>query len=269
MFITSDMQRHAGKYYGKYGAEVIDNKDDENLGRIMVKVPAVFGPECEPVQAWPCFPFGHFFVPANESMVWVEFEAGNIAYPIWVGSWYKEGETPQQAAIDPPDNRVIQTPSGHTIEILDKDGEEKIVIKHKSNAFVSIDKEGSVLLANKEGSHLSLNAKDGNAALMEQHQNVITMGSDGTVLVNKDGTTVELKGDMARIVAKDIVLQGTSVSLGPNAMEPAILGQTFMGMWNPFIFHTHATAMGPSGPPTPPTQPLAPGSGLTSAVVVK
>src|SRR3989304_917855 len=188
-----DLNRHRGKYYGKYSGEVTDNVDDEHLGRIRVRVPAVFGPDLE-VPARPCLPFGHFFVPAVGARVWVEFEGGDTGFPIWVGVWLPQDAAPSEAAISPPDNRVIQTPSGHTIEILDKEGEEKIVIRHKSNAFVSIDKEGSVLLANKNGSHLSLNAQDGNVALMEQHRNVVTLTQQGVTIVNADGATIDLRG---------------------------------------------------------------------------
>jgi len=266
--MTPDLQRHVGKYYGKYSGEVTDNEDPDNQGRITVKVPPVFGEELE-VRARPCLPFGHFFVPAVAARVWVEFEAGDPNYPIWVGTWYPAGAAPPEAAISPPDNRVIQTPSGHTIEILDKAGDEKIVVKHKSNAFVAIDKNGSVVVANKNGSHLSLNAQDENAVLMDQNQNVITLTSDGVVIANKDGATLEMKGDMVRVLATNVVLQGTTVALGSQAMEPTILGTQFSSNWNAFIFHTHPTAVGPTGTPLPPGLPLLPGNGLTSAVVVK
>src|SRR6266850_6876277 len=128
--MLTDLQRHAGKYYGKYSGEVTDVADTEFFGRIKVKVPAVFGADVE-VRARPCFPYGHFFVPPTGTKVWVEFECGDTHYPLWVGTWYPQGKSPADAAISPPENRVIQTASGHTVQIFDKDGEEKIVIKHK------------------------------------------------------------------------------------------------------------------------------------------
>jgi phage gp45-like len=265
-----DLDRHVGKYYGKYSGEVADNKDAAKLGRITVKVPSVLG-ELE-VIARPCLPYGHFFVPAKGSMVWVEFEGGDPAYPIWVGTWYPDGKVPVEAALDPPDNRVIQTASGHTIEILDKDGEEKIVIKHKANAFISIDKQGSVLLSNKEGSHLYLNAEDGEATLVEQHGHMISMTEKGVIVANKDGKMVQVSGDTAAVVADNIVLHGATVALGGGTaaeMQPAVLGNDMMTL---FTAHTHPTAVGPSGPPIPVPMPMAPGPagmGLSSTVLVK
>lgn len=264
MFPSSDLQRHAGKFYGKYSGEVTDNADQTKTGRIRVKVPTIFGPE-EDIVARPCLPYGHFFVPAVGSKVWVEFEAGDTGFPIWVGVWYPENQTPAPAAIDPPENRVIQTSSGHTIEIFDKSGEEKIILKHKDNSFISIDKNGSVLLGNKNGSTVVLNAKDRNLMILEEHGNVISLSNDSIVLINKEGAaTLEMKGDKVQIAGAKIILRGTQVVLGEGATEAALLGTTFTGLFNA---HTHATAMGPSGPPIPPLVPMGPH--LAMATVVK
>src|SRR5436309_3371122 len=147
MAIPAELERHAGKYYGKYSGEVTDNVDPQQLGRIKVRVPSVFGLDLE-VMARPCMPYGHFFIPHVGCKVWVEFEAGDPNFPLWVGAWYPSGGPPAEAAQTPPDNRVIQTPSGHTIEIQDKSGEEKITIRHKLNSFIAIDKDGSVIIGN-------------------------------------------------------------------------------------------------------------------------
>jgi len=265
MIVNDDLRRHAGKFYGKYAGEVTGNEDPDQVGRVQVKVPAIFG-NTTTVWARPCFTSGHFFVPPVGAKVWVEFEAGDTRYPLWVGTYYPQGATPPPAQQGPPDTRVIHTPSGHTIEFWDQDGEEKIVIKHKQASFVTLDKDGGVLVANKNGSHLYLNAKDGKATFMEEHGNLLTFGDSGAVLVNKDGAMVELAGSTARLMATNIVLQGTSVALGANAAEPTILGQTFATMWNLFMTHSHAA---PGAPPLPMPGLLLPGVGLTSSVVVK
>lgn len=264
-----DLKRHVGKFYGKYRGVVVKNDADKNnMGNIMVTVPSVMG-DVE-VTACPCLPYGHFCVPAVGSSVWVEFESGDVAYPIWVGTWYPQGTVPQQAAISPPDNRVIQTASGHTIELMDKSGEEKITIKHKGNSFVTLDKDGSVIIGNNSGSVLVLDAKNDKALLVEQHGNVITMDEKGVVIMQKAAKAlVQLTDDTVHVAAPKIVLDGTSVACGAGASEPTILGSTFATAWNAFVFHTHATPLGPSGPPIPPAPLLQPGTGLTSAVLVK
>jgi hypothetical protein len=256
--LDDDLRRHAGKYYGKHSGSVTKNdQDTDNMGRISVTVPSIFGVDVE-VVARPCLPYGHFFVPAVGTKVWIEFEGGDINYPIWVGTWYPQGTTPPQAAISPPDNRVIQTASGHTVEIMDKDGEEKITIKHKGNSFITIDKDGTVLIANQKGSYLQLDAKDEGATIVEQHGNILTMGSDGVTITDKSGnSTIQMTSDSVRIMGSAIILQAPSVSLtGEPAAEPTILATTFGPLMNAWMVgHTHPSAMGPTGPPLPAPPP--------------
>ena len=72
-----ELRQHVGKYYGKYSGQVIANdQDPDNMGNIVVKVPAIFGPDAQ-VTARPCMPYGHFFIPAVGTMVWIEFEGGH------------------------------------------------------------------------------------------------------------------------------------------------------------------------------------------------
>jgi hypothetical protein len=262
--IHPELERHIGKFYGKYSGEVTDNSDSQQLGWITVKVPSVFGADME-VKARPCMPYGHFFVPHVGAKVWVEFEAGDPTYPIWVGAWYPVSGPPPEAAITPPDNRVIQTPSGHTIEIQDKDGQEKISIRHKTKAFIAIDKDGSVILSAQNGSTVALNAKAGNVMVVESNGNSIALENDHIVLMNKGGATLEMKGGTVQISGTAVLLRGSQVVLGEGAAEPVVLGNVFSALFNA---HTHATALGPSGPPLPPLIPQV-GPHLSTAAVAK
>src|SRR5687768_14424848 len=86
------------RYYGKYRAFVVDNADPELRGRLKLSIPSVLGNDVVSGWAMPCAPYGgmpnqgSFFIPENEAGVWVEFEAGNLEYPIWVGTfWSKPG----------------------------------------------------------------------------------------------------------------------------------------------------------------------------------
>lgn len=267
------------RLYGKHAGLVTGNEDDEQRGALLVQVPSVLGPTLE-VWARPCLPYGHFFVPPVGTKVWVEFEAGDIEFPIWVGVWYAEGEVPVEAQVTPPDARVVHTPSGHHIELRDEAGEETILIRHPSNSFVTLDKNGGVTVANQKGSYVSLDAEKDNLTLMVgEHGHMVTLGKKGMVLALNDGTSLEIKDGAVKIVAAKVVqlmaesavLNTAAVGLGENAAEPAVLGQQFAAMWNAFLFHTHPTGVGPSGPPvpTPPAGPLTPGNGLSMAVTLK
>src|SRR6266404_5907386 len=91
------VERLENAWYGKYRGVVVDNKDPEQLGRLRLMVPSVFGGSKKPKPedpfvtdwAWPCVPFGgkdnqgFFFVPDEGAKVWVEFEEGHLDCPLW------------------------------------------------------------------------------------------------------------------------------------------------------------------------------------------
>jgi uncharacterized protein involved in type VI secretion and phage assembly len=85
-------------FFGKYRGEVAANLDPQGLGRVQVSVPDVLG-DGKMAWAMPCLPgagpsVGFFTVPPVGAAVWVEFERGDIDYPIWVGGFWKMGDTP-------------------------------------------------------------------------------------------------------------------------------------------------------------------------------
>jgi len=267
--LTDDLRRHAGKFYGKYRGIVMENKDENFQGLLAVAVPSVFG-EKAIVHAKACMPYGHFFVPPPETQVWVEFEEGDPKSPIWSGAWLPVKKAPVEAQMDPPDSRVIQTPAGHTIQIVDKEGEEKIIIRHAKDAFVSIDAKGSVLLSNANGSHIHLDADGAKATIVEEHGNHFVMTDKGMLFVNNEGAALNITGDTVHINAAKAILAATNVALGANAAEPTIMGNAFSQLWMQMLLHVHPSAMGPTGPsPQLAALQLIPTTHLSSSVVVK
>jgi uncharacterized protein involved in type VI secretion and phage assembly len=117
------IERVEGRYFGKYRGQVTDNKDPNNLGRIRARVPRVLGDE---TSGWalPAFIYGGsseqglFAVPDIGAGVWIEFEGGDLSYPVWTGTWYTGGAIPDSAQ---PGKKVFKTKSGHKI-VLDDDG---------------------------------------------------------------------------------------------------------------------------------------------------
>jgi hypothetical protein len=98
-------------YFGKYRGKVANNIDPMMLGRIQVRVPSVLG-EGSLSWATPCVPYagsgvGFFLVPPVDANVWVEFEGGDIDYPIWSGCFWGTGEVPASPAV--PQMKVIKT----------------------------------------------------------------------------------------------------------------------------------------------------------------
>jgi hypothetical protein len=138
-----------GRYFGKYRGQVVDNNDPTGRGRLQVLVPAVMG--AEPVWALPCVPYagknmGSYFIPEKETLVWVEFEAGNTSYPVWVGCFWADDQAPQNAsgAQAKPALKIVRTKQGLMITL--DDDEQVITFSDSSgNNVVSIEvQEGKV-----------------------------------------------------------------------------------------------------------------------------
>jgi hypothetical protein len=70
--------------FGPYRGIVTDNDDLSGRMRIRVRVPEVLGE----LDAWalPCVPPGVESVPEVGTVVWIESEAGDPEYPIWMGT---------------------------------------------------------------------------------------------------------------------------------------------------------------------------------------
>ena len=90
------------RFYGKYRG-IVTSVDDKTL-RIKAKVPAVLV-EQESGWAMPCVPYagpqvGVVFLPEKGSGVWIEFEGGDVSYPIWTGCFWRTGEQPPEAKAD-------------------------------------------------------------------------------------------------------------------------------------------------------------------------
>jgi hypothetical protein len=122
---TSLGDRRTDRFYGKYRGLVADNQDPLKRGRIKARVPAVLG-DTESGWAEPCTPFsgttaGFFAIPSTGTGVWVEFEAGDVSRPVWVGGWWATGEAPISEKAEPPDpqRKILRSDSGLVVSLDD------------------------------------------------------------------------------------------------------------------------------------------------------
>lgn len=128
------VERVESRYYGKYRGHVTDNADPDDLGRLKATVPRVLG-EVECGWALPAFAYGgaaeqgFFAVPDVGAGVWIEFEGGDLSYPIWTGTWYTSGALPESAK---PAQKIWKTKSGHKI-VLDDDAGSIEITDSNSN----------------------------------------------------------------------------------------------------------------------------------------
>jgi uncharacterized protein involved in type VI secretion and phage assembly len=149
------------RYFGKYRGTVVANDDPTQRARLKVRVPAVLG-ELE-LWAMPCVPYagpsvGWMSLPPVGAGVWVEFEAGDPSFPIWVGCFWADGEAPEQgkAAV-----KIWKTDS---LTVRLDDGNDAVLVKNSSQASVELTAD----------------------LVAEAGQSKVTIGSDG--VISESGT---------------------------------------------------------------------------------
>lgn len=150
-----------GKYYGKYRGMVLNNVDPMQMGRLQAQVPDVTG--LLPASwAMPCVPVagiqnGLFALPLIGSGVWIEFEHGDIDYPVWVGCfWGSAAEVPALARLTPPAVSAItmQTPLQNGVTISDLPGPTGgIMIKSATGAMLIVNDTG-IYIQNGKGASI-------------------------------------------------------------------------------------------------------------------
>lgn len=130
------------QYFGFYKGVVDDRNDPDNLGRLKVKVPDVYEDETYDYWAIPLGLFagksiGFFAIPNKGDNVWVTFENGDPRFPLWTYGWWGNDHRPTTAN---PDVSVLQTTSGHKVELDDKEKLVRIT-----------DASGNIVLMNNKG----------------------------------------------------------------------------------------------------------------------
>ena len=184
------------RFFGKYRGTVVDNDDTTKRGRIKVSVPAVLG-DLE-IWAMPCVPYagdgvGFLSIPAPQAGVWVEFEAGDPSYPIWVGCFWAAGEAPDDAA---PGIKTWVTPAARLR--IDDDAVELLLRTDEDTTLIITDQ-------------LELNASDTTCTVSADSVESVNGSTKQTVAA--DGVTSDGGG------TGKIEVTASSVSVNSGALE--------------------------------------------------
>jgi uncharacterized protein involved in type VI secretion and phage assembly len=147
------MNRPASSFIGKFRGVVTDNQDPLFLGRIKARVPDVFGSQ-DSGWALPSVPYagngvGLFLIPPTGASVWIEFEHGDLEYPIWSGCFWAQGEPPATPAS--PEMKVLKTDTA-TITINDTPGAGGVTIETTAGMKIEINTMGIEINDGKNGS---------------------------------------------------------------------------------------------------------------------
>jgi uncharacterized protein involved in type VI secretion and phage assembly len=138
------------KHYGKFRGTVLDNVDPERIGRVVAQVPDILGLSPS-TWAMPCAPFGGpltglFAVPSIGAGVWIEFEQGDLNFPVWTGCyWGSAEELPAMSQLVPPGLSAVglQTTLQNGLLISDVQGPTGgIMIQSAGGASIIVNDTG-------------------------------------------------------------------------------------------------------------------------------
>lgn len=198
------------RFFGKYRGFVVDNEDKENLGRLKLKVPSVLGNDVVTGWAMPCITYGgaanqgFLCIPEREAGVWVEFEEGDLEFPIWVGTfWSKPGgesELPKPNGADgaeegavqsPPTRKILKTKKGHSLQFEDADDKEMITLyEGKNKHVITLDKNGIHITHGSKGHKIVMD--DAGVKITDKPGNEIILNSDGIICKDKNNNQITM-----------------------------------------------------------------------------
>ena len=186
-------------------AVVVENADPDGLGRIRVqfswqKPLGDMTPWIRIITPHAGGDKGFHFIPEIGEEVLAGFEGGNAEQPYVMGSLYNGNGKAGEFQSDANDVKTIRTRSGHTIELNDKDGEEKINIYDNEGSIITFDTQAKSLTINATET-LNLEAKNINI-IADENINIqakadLNTASEGdTTILSKGSTTVQSTGDI-------------------------------------------------------------------------
>ena len=173
---------------GVYTASVLDNRDREDLARVLVRVPGVAdtGIWARVATMMAGRNRGTMFIPDVGDEVLVAFERGDLRLPYVIGALWNGKDKPPLSSADAATTRMIRSRSGVTFRIDDKDA--SLVIETPGGQRVTLDDSpGSVRIEDANGNSVTL-ATSG-----------ITINASAKITLN--ASTVEVSAGMITVDA--------------------------------------------------------------------
>lgn len=191
-----------GRFYSKYRAIVVDNKDPDNTQNLMVVIPGIHDgirTWAKPLSLQGGIQYGlKHLTPLIGEVVWVEFENGNPLKPLWSFHGWAIDEVPEE--LKDNDSLGIVTPQGNKIILQDNDG----------NLSITVNQE------------IYLGVKDSCSIVFDTDKVKISKGSDTNITLTDKGVTVK-KGNFGlkktlRDLLKAIQKLTVTTNVGPSGV---------------------------------------------------
>ncbi len=215
-------------------AVVVENADPDGLGRVRVqfswqKPLGDMTPWIRIITPHAGADKGFHFIPEISEEVLVGFEGGNAEQPYIMGSLYNGSGKAEEFQSDANDVKTIRTRSGHTIELNDKEGEEKINIYDNEGSIITFDTQAKSLFITATET-IEFTAKNIKMIAEEnielQAQGDIISASEGdTSILSRGDTVLQADGDTTISSRANVNIEATS-SAEVKGQSVIIEGQT-------------------------------------------
>lgn len=147
---------------------VVNNVDEEGLGRVQVTYPWLNG---KVISSWARVvqpDTGTYFMPHIGDDVCVNFEKGDFDQPIVSGTFWNVNKTPPETATPDNNKKVIKSRQGHTIVLDDTPGQGGILLQTSGSTGgakiilteagdINIEASGNVVVKSGSDKNISLN----------------------------------------------------------------------------------------------------------------
>lgn len=224
--------------------KVVDNLDPELEGKIKVRVFGKFDEIIDDDLPWarPCTRItagsstgsGFHSVPKIDSIVGIQFDNGDIYAPeyFYIQEISDDLKAEIENSYENAHSLIYDTVTEGGVKVFFT--EEKGLMLDYQQTQINIKNDKSVLIQTASGN------------------SVIEIKDDGTITIRQtDSVTIETNTDVNIRCQNVLIDHASSIELGRGATELAVLGNSFLNLFNS---HTHIGNLG--APTSPPTTPM-------------
>ncbi len=201
-------------------ATVVENNDPDGLSRIKVQFPwqKITGqttPWLRMMTPHAGADKGFHFIPELGEEVVVNFEGGNAERPFVAGTLYHGSAQASQWQTENNDIKAIKTRTGHTVELNDTEGSEKIVITDKNNNLITIDTANNSIEVTAledmifNAKNLKINVQENFDISVGENKNE-SIGNKQTLSAKNSTILIEEKAEMQ---SKEIVKNSDKITM--------------------------------------------------------
>ena len=196
------------RLYGVAVGVVTNNKDPEGQGRVKVKCPWM-SDNHESFWARLVTPMagkerGLYMLPEVDDEVLLAFEHGAPEFAYVLGAlWNGKDKPPESNANGTNDHRTLKSRSGHVVRLDDTNGDERIEILDKSGKNRIVIRTAEHTITIEAGSKVTITAKDG----------ALTLGGDSVEITSNGSLSLQAKGNIEVKANGQLKLKGATVDI--------------------------------------------------------